>query len=125
MCDAALCNDDCDGCGTCNDATSTLMPPTTEEPTTPPPPECEGNAGQTFEYPGSCRDYFLCLEDGTSVVYSCCPKVYNPNQDSCVPEEVGGDLCSEDDVCSGAPNLNLSTFMWIVVLVPIMSKLIS
>ena len=55
--------------------------------------------GQTFEYPGSCRKYFYCLEDGTSLVFDCCPGVYNPVQDACVPEEVGGELCSEDDVC--------------------------
>ena len=128
VCDVSLCNDECDDCGQCIDATTSLMPTTTEEATTttttPPPPECE-YSGQTFEYPGSCRDYFLCQEDGNAVVFNCCPYVYNPYQDSCVPEEVGGDLCGEDDVCSGAPNLNRGTSLYLVVMITLTIPLIS
>merc|ERR1712038_1544054 len=83
--------------GTCFDTPSTIMPPTdqttttpkpttttettttptttsstttttTTTTTTPPPPECE-YVGQTFEYPGSCRKYFFCKPDLTSVIF--------------------------------------------------------
>ena len=98
VCDVSLCNDECDDCGQCIDATTTLMPPTTEEATTttPPPPECE-YTGQTFPSLDSCRKYYECLADGTWKVFNCCPDVYDPAQEACIPDDAAGDLCSDND----------------------------
>jgi len=72
---------------------TTTAPPTT---TTQYPPDCE-YTGQTLPYPESCRKYYECLADSTWMVFDCCPGVYDPTSDACVSEEVGGDLCGEDD----------------------------
>merc|ERR1711934_130961 len=81
---------------------TTTAPPTTITTTAPPttttqyPPDCE-YTGQTLPYPESCRKYYECLADSTWMVFDCCPGVYDPTSDACVSEEVGGDLCDEDD----------------------------
>jgi len=67
------------------------------------PPQCE-YTGQTFEYPGSCRKYYLCLADGTIELNDCCPDVFGPLDHSkvgetCVPEGDGGYICNDDDTC--------------------------
>ena len=64
------------------------------------PPECEFT-GQTFEYPGSCRKYYLCLTDGTIELNDCCPNgVFDPVEETCIPElSDGSDLCNNDDTC--------------------------
>ena len=79
-------------------ATADTTTATSADTTTP--PECEFN-GQTLPYPDSCRKYYYCLQDGTTGVFDCCPGVYNPSEEACVPEEEAGELCNdvEDDVC--------------------------
>ena len=62
------------------------------------PPQCE-YTGQTFEYPGSCRKYYLCLADGTIELDDCCPDVFDPIGEICIPEEDGGNLCNDVDTC--------------------------
>ena len=64
------------------------------------PPHCE-YPGQTFEYPGSCRKYYLCLTDGTIELNDCCPNgVFDPVEETCIPElSDGSDLCNNDDTC--------------------------
>ena len=64
------------------------------------PPQCE-YTGQTFEYPGSCRKYYLCLADGTIELSNCCPNgVFDPIGETCIPElSDGSDLCNDDDTC--------------------------
>ena len=63
------------------------------------PPQCEFT-GQTFEYPGSCRKYYICLADGTVELADCCPDVYNPIEKSCVSEADGSwYLCNDEDNC--------------------------
>ena len=63
-------------------------------PSTPPPPECQ-TVGQTFEYPGSCRNYYLCDADLHAEKWSCCPDVYVADAGGCLPE----DLIAIDEVC--------------------------
>ena len=65
------------------------------------PPECQ-YTGQTFEYPGSCRKYWLCLADGTVDVFDCCPDVYVPDAEACLSEDVVvvDALCHSEDVCA-------------------------
>ena len=69
-------------------------------PGTPALPECQF-VGQTFEYPGSCRLYYLCLSDGTIGTMSCCPGIYSPSAKACISEEEGDVdfLCNASDVC--------------------------
>ena len=64
-------------------------------------PECE-YPGQTFQYPGSCRKYWLCQSDGTVDVLDCCPDVYLPDTDACVSEDVVvvDSVCHSEDVCT-------------------------
>ena len=62
------------------------------------PPQCE-YTGQTFQYPGSCRKYYLCLADGTMELGDCCPDVFDPAGEVCVPEEDGSHLCNDVDAC--------------------------
>ena len=62
------------------------------------PPECE-YTGQTFEYPGSCRKYYLCLADGTVELNNCCPDVFDPIGETCISEDDGGYLCNDEDTC--------------------------
>ena len=62
------------------------------------PPQCE-YTGQTFEHPGSCRKYYLCLADGTIELDDCCPDVFDPVGETCIPEEDGGNLCNDVDTC--------------------------
>ena len=61
-------------------------------------PKCS-YTGQTFEFPGSCRKYYLCLADGSVELEDCCPDVFDPIREICVSEEDGGDLCSDNDTC--------------------------
>ena len=63
------------------------------------PPECEFT-GQSFEYPGSCRKYYICLADGTIELNDCCPDVYDPTVEACVTEADGVYLCNDEDNCS-------------------------
>jgi len=63
-------------------------------PSTPAPPECQSE-GQTFEYPGSCRDYYLCDSNLVATKTSCCPDVWVEDASSCLPE----DLINVDEVC--------------------------
>ena len=64
-------------------------------------PECE-YPGQTFQYPGSCRKYWLCQSDGTVDIMDCCPDVYLPDADTCVSEDVVvvDSVCHSEDICS-------------------------
>ena len=62
------------------------------------PPQCE-YTGQTFEYPGSCRKYYLCRADGTIELNDCCPGVFDPVGESCIPDEDGSYLCNDVDTC--------------------------
>ena len=62
------------------------------------PPQCE-YTGQTFEYPGSCRMYYLCLADGTIELNDCCPGVFNPIEETCISEDAAEYLCNEEDTC--------------------------
>ena len=68
---------------------------------TPALPECE-YPGQTFQYPGSCRQYWLCQSDGTVDVLDCCPDVYVPDAGTCLAEDqVQVDsFCPSDDTCN-------------------------
>ena len=63
-------------------------------------PECQF-VGQTFEYPGSCRLYYLCQSDGTIEVMSCCPDIFSPSAEACIAEEEADVefLCHSADVC--------------------------
>jgi len=66
------------------------------------PPECQ-YTGQTFEYPGSCRKYWLCLADGTVDVFDCCPDgVYMADAGACLSEDVVivDAVCHSEDVCA-------------------------
>ena len=65
------------------------------------PPKCD-YTGQTFEYPGSCRKYWLCLADGTVDVFDCCPDVYVPDAEACLSEDVVivDAICHSEDVCA-------------------------
>jgi len=65
------------------------------------PPTCE-YTGQTFEYPGSCRKYWLCLADGSIDVYDCCPDVYVPDAEACLSEDlvIVDAVCHSEDVCA-------------------------
>ena len=65
-------------------------------------PDCE-YPGQTLEYPGSCRFYYLCLEDGLVGGRSCCPGVYSPTVQGCVSEDEADveSLCPSEDDCLG------------------------
>ena len=67
----------------------------------PLPPACEFT-GQTFEYPGSCRKYWLCLADGTVDVFDCCPDVYVPDAQTCLSEDlvIVDAVCHSEDVCT-------------------------
>ena len=63
-------------------------------------PECEF-PGQTFQYPGSCRQYWFCQPDGTVDILDCCPDVYDPNAGACLSEDqvVIEDICPAGDMC--------------------------
>ena len=65
------------------------------------PPECQ-YTGQTFEYPGSCRKYWICKADGTADVFDCCPDVYVPDAEACLSEDVVvvDAVCHSEDVCA-------------------------
>ena len=67
---------------------------------TPALPECEF-VGQTIEYPGSCRLYYLCQSDGTLEIMSCCPDIFSPSAEACISEEEADVefLCNSEDVC--------------------------
>ena len=69
---------------------------------TPTFPTCD-YPGQSHEYPGSCRWYYICEEDvGTHWTFglrSCCPGVYSPTAHACVADE--GSLCPSEDNCIG------------------------
>ena len=69
---------------------------TTTTTTSSYPPECE-YTGQTFPSLDSCREYYECLADGTWKVFNCCPDVYDPAQEACIPDDAAGDLCSDND----------------------------
>ena len=44
------------------------------------------------------------------MVFNCCPDVYDPTQDTCIPEDEAGDLCSENDEgCSDLPTTTTMT----------------
>ena len=67
----------------------------------PTPPMCEYD-GQTYEFPGSCRLYYLCPNDGPIEITSCCPGgVYSPSVGGCVSEEEAEfeSLCAPLDIC--------------------------
>ena len=68
---------------------------------TPELPECE-YPGQMFQYPGSCRKYWLCLADGTVEVQDCCPDVYLPDAEACLSEDliVVDTVCHSEDMCA-------------------------
>ena len=65
------------------------------------PPECQ-YTGQTFEYPGSCRKYWICKADGTVDLFDCCPDVYVPDAEACLSEDVVvvDAVCHSEDVCA-------------------------
>ena len=65
------------------------------------PPECQ-YTGQTFEYPGSCRKYWICKADGTVDVSDCCPDVYVPDAEACLSEDavVVDAVCHSEDICA-------------------------
>merc|ERR1719264_967992 len=65
------------------------------------PPLCE-YPGQTFQYPGSCRQYWLCQVDGSVEVEDCCPDVYVPDAEACLSEDlvVVDAVCHSEDVCA-------------------------
>ena len=69
--------------------------------TGPTPPECE-YPDQTFQYPGSCRKYWLCQSDGTVDILDCCPDVYLPDADACVSEDlvIVDSICHSEDTCA-------------------------
>ena len=74
-------------------------------PSTPPVPECE-YAGQVFEYPGSCRDYYQCGADGSVSKLSCCPGNVFVEEEAftkivCVPEDFIDidEVCHSEDTC--------------------------
>ena len=71
------------------------------QPGAAPPPECQ-YTGQTFEYPGSCRKYWICKADGTVDVFDCCPDVYVPDAEACLSEDVVvvDAVCHSEDVCA-------------------------
>ena len=75
------------------DAVSGSIP---TETTSSYPPECE-STGQTLPYPDSCRKYYECLADGTWISLDCCPGIFDPTSETCIAEEVGGDLCDAND----------------------------
>ena len=78
-------------------STTPGLPPTSPPTTTPQfPPDCE-YTGQTLPNPLSCRKYYECLADGSWGEFNCCPNVFNPELETCVTEEEGGELCGEDD----------------------------
>ena len=65
------------------------------------PPMCEAD-GVTYEYPGSCRLYYQCPNDGPIEVASCCPGIYSPSAEACISEDEAdvGALCAPKDLCS-------------------------
>jgi len=69
-------------------------------PSMPTPPECQSE-GQTFEYPGSCRDYYLCDSNLVASKTSCCPDIYVAEAEACLPEEMVtlGEICPSEDTC--------------------------
>lgn len=68
---------------------------------TPPLPNCEF-PGQTFQYPGSCRQYWLCQSDSTVDILDCCPDFYVPDAEACLGEDevVVDSICPADDTCN-------------------------
>ena len=81
---------------TCICKQSHFLDTTTTTTEIPFPPECE-YTGQTLANPLSCRKYYECLADGSWGEFNCCPNVFNPDLETCVTEEEGGELCGEDD----------------------------
>ena len=66
-----------------------------------PLPDCQ-YPGQTLEYPGSCRFYYICMADGLVGVRSCCPGLYSPTDHVCVSEDEADveNICHSEDVCT-------------------------
>ena len=66
----------------------------------PTPPPCQFD-GQTYEFPGSCRLYYLCPDDGPIEITSCCPGIYSPSTGTCISEDEAdvGALCASLDIC--------------------------
>ena len=66
----------------------------------PTPPFCQFD-GQTHEFPGSCRLYWLCGNDGPIGIESCCPGAYSPSAGTCISEEEADAdaVCAPLDVC--------------------------
>ena len=64
-----------------------------------PLPDCE-YPGQTLEYPGSCRIYYICMGDLGAGVRSCCPGLYSPTEHACISEEEADveNICHSEDV---------------------------
>ena len=68
----------------------------------PTPPDCYDG---TYEFPGSCRLYYLCRE-GSISIESCCPGIFSPSpgaggNGTCIAEDEAdvGDLCAPLDIC--------------------------
>ena len=57
--------------------------------------------GQTLQYPGSCRKYYLCNSDLVATEMSCCPGVYDQDTEACLPEDLVNieNICPSEDVC--------------------------
>ena len=66
----------------------------------PSPPVCEYPG--TFQYPGSCRQYWACQSDGTTEIGNCCPGVYLPDAEACISEDVVivESVCHSEDICA-------------------------
>merc|ERR1712154_410091 len=69
-------------------------------PSVPSLPECQSE-GQTFEYPGSCREYYQCDSNLVASKMSCCPDVWVVEAEACLPEDLVTveELCPSEDVC--------------------------
>ena len=73
---------------------------------TRPLPDCEF-PGQTLEYPGSCRFYYICMSDGLVGVRSCCPALYSPTDNVCISEDEVDveNICPSEDVCTSTSSV--------------------
>lgn len=64
------------------------------------PPPCQFD-GQTYEFPGSCRLYYQCPNDGPIEITSCCPGLYSPSAGACISEDEANvdAVCAPLDIC--------------------------
>merc|ERR1712038_398403 len=69
-------------------------------PGVPTAPMCQFD-GQTYEFPGSCRLYWKCPNDGPIEIASCCPGAYAPSAQACIDEDEADvdAICAPLDIC--------------------------